>query len=380
VSAPSKARSPQPGAFRLGHAGGEDWPRLYADCLAQIGPLPAGANFGLVYVTALIAGELPDILERLRRETGIAAWAGAVGMGICATGVEYFDEPAIAMLVCALPPGSFRLFSLDRTDPPAALTQPAPGGERLASGLVHGDPRFGEVAETVAAVAGAAQAYLIGGLSSARTAPWQVAGSVVERGISGVLFDDRIELVTGMTQGCSPIGPIRHVTVGADNIVAEIDGRPALDAFKADIGELLSRDLKKVGGLIFAGLPVAGTDKTDYLVRNLLAIDQQEGWIAIAGTVAPGDPILFCRRDRAAAAADLDRMLDDVTRRAGGRAKAGVYFSCVGRGPGFFGGDGRELAAIRERLGDLPLVGFFGNGEIVCDRIYGYTGVLALFL
>ncbi len=364
----------------MGHAGGDEWARLLDACLVDVLPLPPGANFGLLYVTDLIAGELPDILVRLKRETGIADWVGAVGMGICATGVEYLDEPAIALLIGALPPGSFRLFALDHAAPPADLTRPAPGGERLAAGFIHGDPRFAAVGETIAAVAGSAQAYLIGGLSSARTAPWQVAGKVIEHGISGVLFDDRIELVTGMTQGCSPIGPVRHVTAGADNIVAEIDGRPALEVFKEDIGELLSRDLKKVGGLIFAGLPVPGTDKTDYVVRNLLAIDQQEGWIAIAGNVEPGDPILFCRRDRAAAAADLDRMIDDVARRAGGRAKAGVYFSCVGRGPGFFGGDGQELAAIGARLGDLPLVGFFGNGEIVCDRIYGYTGVLALFV
>ena len=373
-------KAPATGTFRLGHAGGDDWERLFETCRKQILPLPEGANFGLIYVTDLIAGELPDLLDRLRHETGIAAWVGSVGMGICATGIEYLDEPAIAILVGALPPGSFRLFALDSAKPPASLTQPAPGGERLSCGLIHGDPGFSEVAEAVAGIAGAAQAYLVGGLGSARTAPWQVAGRVVESGVSGVLFDDRVELVTGLTQGCSPIGPVRRITAGADNIIAEIDGRPALEVFKQDIGELLSRDLQKVDGLIFAALPVPGTDKADYLVRNLLAIDQQEGWIAIAGAVAPGDPILFCRRDRGTASADLARMVEDVHRRAGGRAKAGVYFSCVGRGPGFFGSDGHEMAAIQERLGDVPLVGFFGNGEIACDRIYGYTGVLALFV
>jgi small ligand-binding sensory domain FIST len=368
------------GAFGLGHAAGDDWQSVYDACLAQLRPLPPGANFGLIYVTDLIAGELPGILDRLRHETGIAAWVGAVGMGICATGIEYVDEPAMALLVGSLPPGSFRLFALDGAEPPVTLTRPAPGGERVSTGLIHGDPSFAEVAEAIAAIAGASQAYLVGGLASARTAPWQVAGRVVESGISGVLFDDRIELITGMTQGCSPIGPVRRITGGADNIVAEIDGRPALEVFKHDIGELLSRDLQKVGGLIFAALPVPGADKADYMVRNLLAIDQQEGWIAIAGEVAPGDQILFCRRDRGAASADLARMVESVSRRAGGRAKAGIYFSCIGRGPGFFGGDGHEMAAIQERLGDIPLVGFFGNGEIVCDRIYGYTGVLALFV
>ena len=76
------------GAFRLGHAGGDDWQSVYDACLGQITPLPANANFGLIYVTDLIAGELPDILDRLRRATGIAAWVGSVGMGICATGVD----------------------------------------------------------------------------------------------------------------------------------------------------------------------------------------------------------------------------------------------------------------------------------------------------
>jgi small ligand-binding sensory domain FIST len=31
-------------------------------------------------------------------------------------------------------------------------------------------------------------------------------------------------------------------------------------------------------------------------------------------------------------------------------------------------------------LGDFPLVGFFANGEIFHDRLYGYTGVPAVFL
>ena len=35
---------------------------------------------------------------------------------------------------------------------------------------------------------------------------------------------------------------------------------------------------------------------------------------------------------------------------------------------------------IREELGAFPLAGFYANGEISHNRLYGYTGVLALFL
>jgi small ligand-binding sensory domain FIST len=44
-----------------------------------------------------------------------------------------------------------------------------------------------------------------------------------------------------------------------------------------------------------------------------------------------------------------------------------------------FGEAGAETALIREGLGEFPLIGFFANGEISRDRLYGHTGVLTLF-
>ena len=40
----------------------------------------------------------------------------------------------------------------------------------------------------------------------------------------------------------------------------------------------------------------------------------------------------------------------------------------------------QQAGMIREALGEFPLVGFFCNGEISHNRLYGYTGVLTLFL
>jgi small ligand-binding sensory domain FIST len=74
------------------------------------------------------------------------------------------------------------------------------------------------------------------------------------------------------------------------------------------------------------------------------------------------------------------RMLSDLGKRAGGQIKAGLYYSCLGRGRNQFGDDSEELKMIRDLLGDFPLVGFFANGEISHNRLYGYTGVLTLFV
>ena len=56
-----------------------------------------------------------------------------------------------------------------------------------------------------------------------------------------------------------------------------------------------------------------------------------------------------------------------------------MYVSCNGRGRHLFGKPGEELKIIRQRLGDVPLVGFYANGEIGGQNLYGFTGVLTVF-
>ena len=74
-------------------------------------------------------------------------------------------------------------------------------------------------------------------------------------------------------------------------------------------------------------------------------------------------------------------MLRKIKRQIGDKPiRGGLYYTCLARGPNQFGDDSEELKLIEEELGDFPLVGFFGNGEISHDRLYGYTGVLTLFL
>jgi small ligand-binding sensory domain FIST len=74
-------------------------------------------------------------------------------------------------------------------------------------------------------------------------------------------------------------------------------------------------------------------------------------------------------------------MLADLGARANGRPIRGaLYHTCVARGRHMFGPDSAELKMIEAALGPVPLAGFFTNGEIYRDRLYGYTGVLTLFL
>ena len=38
------------------------------------------------------------------------------------------------------------------------------------------------------------------------------------------------------------------------------------------------------------------------------------------------------------------------------------------------------MQIIRHALGDVPMVGFFAGGEIARHHVYGYTGVLTVFV
>jgi small ligand-binding sensory domain FIST len=366
-------------AFRYGHAGAADWREAADACLAQLGQGPG--SLGFLYATDHLADHLGDILALMKSATGVPHWVGTVGLGVCASGREYLDEPAIAAMVGDFEPGAFNVFSGVTCAADLEPLQLKCGGAAPNFAIVHADPHNREIPELVAKLAGKVESgFLVGGLTSSRRQNFQVADGMTEGGISGVSFADSVTIATRLTQGCSPIGPKHVITACQQNVIITLDGRPALEVFQEDIGEALSRDLNRVGGTIFAGLPIAGSDTGDYLVRNLVGIDPANKLIAIGELVQPNGTVMFCRRDTKTANEDMTRMLESIRQGMFSRPSGGIYYSCLGRGASLFGPDSEELKMIRDALGDFPLVGFFCNGEISHNRLYGYTGVLTLFV
>jgi small ligand-binding sensory domain FIST len=360
---------------------------LGARLVAQL-PREAEAMLGILYVSEPAAQVLPQLVDELASGTGIDHWTGGVGLGVCAAGEEVYDQPAAAVLTAAVPEGAFRIFA-STGDPAADL--PRRHGKWIEAtqpvlALVHADPRCPDLLRATIDAGAATGAFLVGGLVSHRTratlvarTPGGNASGVDAGGMAGLMLAPEVGVATALTQGCVPIGPVRRIDEARDNVVMAIDGRPALDVFREDIGPDLAQNMRRVGGVIFAGLPVTGSDTGDYLVRNLMAIDPSQGWIVLGAEVSPGDPIVFCRRDPESAKQDLARMVKQLAGRLSGPPKAGVYVSCVARGASLFGDEGVEATMIRETLGDFPLIGFFANGEISRDRLYGHTGILTLF-
>lgn len=366
--------------FRVGHAHAEHWRDAVNACLEMIGTVPPAASLGFVYLSDRLAPHAKRILAHLRTETGLDAWVGSVGIGVLANDTEYFDEPALVVMIADLPEGEFSVFS-GRSRAPLLGARSASGAAAAHFAIVHGDPATEDMQELIADMSRKVESgFLVGGLSSSRAETLQIANEVLQGGLSGVVLSARVPIVTRLTQGCSPL-PGRHVITEAErNVIVTIDGRPALDVFREAAGDLLARDLARAAQHLLAGLPVPGSDTGDYLVRNIIGFDPANKLIAIAAHVEAGMPFLFCRRGGAAAREDLEGMLDSIAAGIEGTPRGGLYFTCISRGAHMFGEESVEARMIRERLGDFPLVGFYSNGEISHNRLYGYTGVLALFL
>lgn len=366
---PAVSQSP----FTLAHTRGDHWGLAAKACLEGIAATAPGANLGVLYATEAFAADLPSILTFLRETTRIRSWVGATVPGLVCGDLEIRESGGLAVMVGHLPEGAFQCFSGLAPSDFDALS-----GNQVA--VVHGDARNPALPALIAAAA-ARTGFLIGGLVSSAGAPAQIADTVVSGGLSGVALGVGIEMVTGLTQGCSPLGGRHVVTESREGVIMALDGRPALEVLKEEAGELIARDLRKAAGYIHIGLPVIGSDTGDYRVRSLVGMDPRQGWLAVGDHIGTHVPMIFVRRDANTARADMTRMLDGVKARLAGRpVRAAFYVACLARGRHMFGADGIEAAMIRAALGDIPLIGFFAHGEISRDQLYGYTGVLAVLV
>jgi small ligand-binding sensory domain FIST len=366
--------------FRAASGSGEDWLSACDDCLSALDGLAADVNVGVVYAGSSFAHALDLIATRLSEATGIGLWVGTGGSGVCDQAAGGFRDKAISVMAAALPPDGIRPFDGLETFAGAEAYVESEGQAAIA--IVHGDPRQIKTPALIERLARTSGAFLVGGMTSALgDGVMQIAKQPTEGGLSGMLLSTDIPIVTGLTQGCAPIGPVRTVTGIDGPWVTALDDRPALACLKEDVGPLLARDLERMSGFILAARPEIGGNSDDYLVRTLGEVDPIRNYIVIDDDLRPGDSICFVKRDPEGARAGLRRLVSELKGQAGRRPiLGGLYHSSIGRGRHLFGTDEAELSILKDELGDVPLSGFQTNGEIYRDCLYGYAAVLTLFL
>jgi small ligand-binding sensory domain FIST len=419
--------------FPFGHATHPKWQMAAGLVLAQLRSQMAldeyssSSSLALLYITDQYSAEAEDILAHLSVELPeITDWSGTVGVGIASNNVEYFDEPAMAVMLCDVPPDQFRIFS---------GVAPLGIGFEAHTALIHADAQTPDLSELIDEMADrTAAGYLFGGLSSGRSRDIQfavggngnvsghgAASGVFSGGLSGVAFGASVSMISRVTQGCLPISQSYRVDAVDHNVVIKLNGEPALDVMLRELKVSMSQPeqaLLAVRSTLVGLMRTSGPSRSvtdaqavrstgnfgnDVLVRHIIGLDPKRRGIAVSERLEVGMTMTFCHRNMQAAKADLKRICAEVREElepeellsttttvpveVDHRKPAqprlsmvgAIYVSCAGRGGAHFGGPSAELQIIRHALGDVPLVGFFAAGEIAHHHLFGYTGVLTVF-
>ena len=116
----------------------------------------------------------------------------------------------------------------------------------------------------------------------------------------------------------------------------------------------------------------------DYLIRNIVGVDGQRGTLSVGEMLKEGQTVQFHLRDADASSQDLDAMLNQYVASHPLHQNAGaLLFSCLGRGSYLYGRPDHDTDMFRDKVGAMPLTGFFCNGEIGqvggSTYLHGYT-------
>lgn len=326
------------------------------------------------------AGGLIGGGEEVEHEKGIAL-AGAVMPGVKLSGFHIFNEQ--------LPDGDAspseweKIVGVESSVEPSFILLPDPFSFRIDSMVQGLDYAF-------------ANSVKVGGLASGANEPGRNAlflnDDVYTEGMVGLAVSGNVVVDSVVAQGCRPIGKPLTVTACQGNIVLELDGEPAIQMLKSVLEDLSPQDQELARNSLFLGV-VMDEFKTDFkcgdfLIRNLVGLVPEAGAIVVGELLRQGRTVQFHLRDAATSSEDLRMMLKNYCDRtrltgSGAQAQGALLFSCLGRGKYLYGSKNHDSDNFREYVGDVPLTGFFCNGEIGpvggTTFLHGYTSSFGLF-
>jgi small ligand-binding sensory domain FIST len=361
------------------------------DALAQAGS--ARANWALCFFTAPHLSHADTIRRTVLDLTGCESLCGCSAMGVLGAGVEVERTAAVTVLVgsarqvnshSAILPrsgeGLAHFRHLGQSPERQTVLVLLPDAFQVNHALLH-ERMSAELKDTPVLGAGSTDDGTVGislqiGMEGVRS------GSVAALGLYGPL---RMEV--GITQSCCAVGEPHFITQAREQVLVDLDGRPALHAFIEQGRALGLESMQQAAQELLFGFPLDSAQPQFVgeacLVRQLAGFDQATHGLVVPYPLRAQTTMGFMHRNPATAEQDLSRMVDGVARRLDGPPDFGLYFDCAARGRGLYGRPGVDVAAIHQRLGPFPLAGMFGGFELATalgePRLYTYTGVLALF-
>ncbi|HEY2760534.1 MAG TPA: FIST N-terminal domain-containing protein [Pirellulales bacterium] len=387
--------------FGAGLSTAADW-RAAAEevCQSALGALKgAQVDLGVLFVSSHHAERLAEIAPWICEAIGSESLIGCTGEAIVGGGREIENAPAISLWLAALPQTNIKLFHLEfeRTPEGGVFTGwPADfAGEWPASTamLLLGEPFSFPADELLRRMnEDRPGAPVLGGMASGGGTPGEnrliLGPKVYEQGAVAALIDGNVRVRSVVSQGCRPIGQTYVITKAERNLIHELGGVPTLHRLQ-EVHATLSDDERR---MLRSGLHVGRAlseyqDKFahgDFLIRNVIGADPKSGVLAVGDYMRVGQTVQFHLRDEQSADDDLRKLLTRAAADGDSAAARGaLLFTCNGRGTRLFSTSDHDAGCVREALGEIPVAGFFAQGEIGpvggTNFLHGFTASVAVF-
>lgn len=187
------------------------------------------------------------------------------------------------------------------------------------------------------------------------------------------LYGETLEVTYASAGGWFPFGPERKITKSKDNIIFEIDNKPALDVYK---NHLAHRAIGLPSASLSFPLNVTYEGKTQPVVRTILGVDESQKTLVLAGDAPENSKVQLLM-------ASIDAIIDGAqcaTELAMNsrvkNAEIAILVSCIGRKLVMKNRVGEETEYIKETLSDLTTItGFYSYGQIAPFNGNNYTNL-----
>jgi small ligand-binding sensory domain FIST len=358
------------------------------------------ADLTVIFVSPHFRTQYRAIPQLLRDRMPVGMLLGCSGGGIIGGGKEIEQQPAFSLTAAHLPGVELKTIQSDTMNLPDPDTAPSVWHEWLGVDpatnpdfIVLADPFSFRAEEFLAGMDFAySRSAKVGGLASGAQAQGGNAlyldDKIHNSGLIGVALSGNIQLDTIVAQGCRPIGQPMSITKCDQYQLLEVDGQPPLEKLEEMVESLSEDDRKLLRTSLFLGIEMdpmkEDPGKGDFLIRNLMGVDQETGSLSIGAPLREGQLVQFHLRDKIMSSKDLKVMLSKYQNKDGWRnAKGALLFSCLGRGEYLYGLPNHDSDMFTTEIGNIPLGGFFCNGEIGpvghTTFLHGYTSSFGIF-
>ena len=339
--------------------------------------------------------------ELLAETLGAKVLIGCSAAGVIGGGQEVERRPGIAISAAILPGVELSPFHLNQDELPSPDAGPEEWqallgirAEDCPAIMLLPDPFTLRSEHLLAGLDFAFPSTIkIGGLASGGGQPGANALFINDRsvrsGAVGVAFTGDLAVETVVAQGCRPIGEPFIVTQSEINVISKLGDQTPLEVLRDLFEAAETREKRLIRRSLQIGIIMdrlaQNSNEGEFLIRNVLGADEEDGTLAIGELVQEGQVVQFFVRDAQAADEDLRMMLEEYIDNLdeGDIPASALLFSCIGRGQYLYGSPDHDTSMFTDMVADIPVTGFFSNGEIgpLGDQtfLHGYSASFALF-